>query len=108
MLDTFTPMGPFLLTADEITDPHNLTTQARLNGEIVQKANTANMFFNIFEIASYLSTLTTLQPGYVILTGSPKLINGQPVQQKPLQPNDQLDITISQLGTLTNTVRQGE
>ena len=104
MFDSFTPMGPCLLTPDEIHNPHNLSIQTRLNGEIVQKGNTADMFFSIPEITSYLSTLTTLKPGDVILTGSPKLIENEPIPQISLRPGDQVEITISELGILLNNV----
>jgi len=104
MFDSFTPMGPYLLTADEMHDPHNLTIQTQLNGETVQKGNTADMFFNIPEITSYLSTLTTLNPGDIVLTGSPKLIGNKPIPQISLRPGDQVEITISELGVLSNCV----
>ena len=106
MFDSFTPMGPCLLTIDEIQNPHNLSIQTCLNGEIVQKGNTADMFFSISEITSYLSTLTTLRPGDVILTGSPKLIGNKPIPQISLHPGDQVEITISELGVLSNDVTE--
>jgi acylpyruvate hydrolase len=108
MFDTFTPTGPYLVTADEIPDPLNLSISTWLNGEQVQEAMTGEMLFNIDEILAYVSTLTTLYPGDLILTGSPKLFHGERVPQAPLQPGDEIKITIGSLGTLTNTVIQRE
>jgi 2-keto-4-pentenoate hydratase/2-oxohepta-3-ene-1,7-dioic acid hydratase in catechol pathway len=108
MFDTFTPVGPFLSTPDEVPDPHNLSIQTFHNDQLVQEANTGEMLFDIFEITSYLSTITTLQPGDLILTGSPKLMHGQPCSIVPLQPGDSLRVVIESLGELNNHVVQGE
>jgi len=108
MFDTFTPMGPYLITSDEIKEPGNLSIRTLLNGEIVQEGNTADMFFSIPEIVSYLSTLTTLNPGDIILSGSPKLMNNKPVPPNFLVPGDRVTITIQNLGMLSNKVIKGD
>jgi acylpyruvate hydrolase len=108
MFDTFTPVGPYLVTPEEVPDPSDLLIQTFHNGKLVQEANTSEMLFDVFEITSYLSTLTTLQPGDLILTGSPKQIHGQPNQIDPLQPGDRLKVVIDGLGELDNYVVKGE
>ena len=108
MFDTFTPTGPFFVSADEIPYPNILTISTWLNGELVQEAVTGEMLFNIDEILAYVSTLTTLYPGDMILTGSPKLLHGELLSQAPLHPGDIIKITIGPLDTLTNSVEQGE
>ena len=105
MFDNFTPAGPYLVTADEIPDPHALKIQTWLNGDLVQEASTGNMLYKIDEIIAYLSTLTTLNPGDMILTGSPKLFKGRPAPTAPLQDGDRVKISISGLGTLVNHIR---
>jgi acylpyruvate hydrolase len=108
MFDTFTPMGPYLITTDEINKPGNLSIRTILNGEIVQEGNTADMFYSIPEIITYLSTLTTLNPGDIILSGSPKLMNNKPIPRNYLISGDQVDITIDNLGMLSNKVIKGD
>ena len=107
MFDTFTPTGPILVTADEIADPQDLLIQTWRNDELVQESSTGDMLFNVDEILSYLSTLTTLYPGDLVLTGSPKLFRGELLPQPPLQPGEAIKITISSLGTLFNVIEQG-
>lgn len=107
MFDTFTPIGPTLVTADEIADPQDLPIQTWRNDELVQESSTAEMLFKIDDILAYLSTLTTLYPGDLVLTGSPKLFRGELLPQPPLQPGEAIKITISSLGTLFNVIEQG-
>jgi acylpyruvate hydrolase len=104
MFDTFTPMGPVLITPDELADFRNLNMITRVNGEIVQKGSTADMFFDVPHLISILSELTTLRRGDVILTGSPKLMDGQPAPVVSLKPGDLLQVSIENLGTLANTI----
>jgi len=108
MFDTFTPVGPVLVTADEIADPQDLMIQTWRNDVLVQEASTREMLFKIDEILSYLSTLTTLNPGDLVLTGSPKLFQGRLVPQTPLQPGEEIKISIDSLGTLFNRIEPGE
>ncbi len=96
-IDTFGPMGPALITADEIKDPHNLEIVTEVNGDVKQKASTGEMVFKIPQIISYLSKLFALEPGDVIATGTPSGIG-------PLKPGDTVTITIPEIGTLSNQV----
>lgn len=102
--DTFFPIGPYLVTADEIADPHTLDISLTLNGKIMQRSNTSNLIFRIPFLISYLSQTMTLLPGDILSTGTP---GGVGVFRKPpvfLQPGDTVTVTISGLGNLTNTV----
>ncbi len=102
--DTFCPLGPELVTADELTDPQNLRLTCVLNGQIMQDANTADMIFPVAELISFLSTGTTLLAGTVILTGTP---SGVGFTRKPpvfLMPGDTVDMTVEGIGTLSNPV----
>ncbi len=104
MFDSFTPIGPRLVTKDEIPSPNKLEMISLLNGELVQKGNTSDMFFRCEEIISYLSDLTTLQPGDIILMGSPKCIGNMPNPEVSLADGDIISISIEGLGELTNPV----
>jgi acylpyruvate hydrolase len=104
MFDTFTPMGPILITSDELIDSHNLNMHTKVNGKFMQKSNTSQMFFDVPHLVSYLSTLTTLQPGDVILTGSPKLIDGEPNPTVALKHGDIVEAGIEKLGSLINPI----
>lgn len=99
MLDTFCPLGP-LVTRDEIPNPNRLHVKTMLNGDVMQEGNTANMIFNIQKIVSYVSSLATLVPGDVILTGTPAS-GGLGTY---LKPGDCATVEIEGLGLLTNPV----
>lgn len=102
--DTFCPLGPCLVTADEIADPNNLKISTRLNGQMVQSSNTSDMIYNIPTLIEFLSGSTTLLPGTVILTGTPQ---GVGMAQKPprwLVPGDVVSIDIEGIGSLENPV----
>jgi 2,4-didehydro-3-deoxy-L-rhamnonate hydrolase len=104
--DTFCPVGPLVPAAD-IPDPHDLRIQATVSGEVLQDSTTANLIFGVDEIISYASQTMTLEPGDLILTGTPA---GVGVFRKPprlLQPGDEVTITIEGVGTLTNPVVAG-
>lgn len=105
MFDTFTPMGPVLITPDELTDPGNLPMFTKVNSKLLQNGSTANMFFDVNELVCYLSTLTTLEVGDVILTGSPKLMDGNPNPMWNLSPGDLVEVNIDKLGSLINPVK---
>ncbi len=98
-MDTFLPMGPFLVPADAIEDPHNLDLELRVNGEIRQKANTKDMVFKIPELIEYITQYISLEPGDVICTGTPE-------GTLPIEPGDRIEATIQGLGLLTNNVVQ--
>ncbi len=104
MFDTFCPLGPALVTLDEIPNPDDLRISTQLNGEIVQDGRTSEMFFSVRELISYISELTTLDPGDIILTGSPKTAGDQPDPRTILKPGDLLTIEIENIGNLSNLV----
>jgi 2-keto-4-pentenoate hydratase/2-oxohepta-3-ene-1,7-dioic acid hydratase in catechol pathway len=102
--DTFAPVGPFVVTADEVPDPQNLGIRLRLNGKTMQDSNTNQLVFPVDEIVSYLSKIFTLEPGDLIFTGTPP---GVGMAMKPpvwLQPGDIVEVEIDGLGTLRNPV----
>ena len=102
--DTHGPMGPWLVTADEIADPHNLILKTWVDDELRQNANTGEMIFNCYEMVAYLTQAMTLEPGDVISTGTPV---GVGVKMKPrgyLKPGQTVRIQIESIGTLTNPV----
>lgn len=102
--DGFAPIGPELVTADEIPDPNNLRISCTVNGERRQNSNTADMIFNCKQIISYLSRHLTLEPGDIILTGTPEgVVLGLPPEQRVyLQPGDVVTVEIEKLGSITN------
>ncbi len=97
--DTFAPIGPWLVTKDEVPDPHNLPMWLDVNGTRMQTGNTHTMIFNVPEIVSYLSSFVTLHPGDVITTGTPPGV-GMGIKPKPvfLKPGDNMHLGISGLG----------
>ena len=102
--DTFAPMGPAVVTADEVADPHDLNIRFRLNGETLQDSNTCQLIFKTSELIEFLSRVITLDPGDVIATGTPP---GVGFARKPpifMKPGDVAEVEIDQLGTLTNPV----
>lgn len=102
--DTFAPLGPMIVTADEIADPHSLNIQLRLNGQTMQDSSTNQLIFSIDFLISHLSQFATLKPGDLIFTGTPP---GVGAGRKPplfLKPGDQLEVEIEGLGILKNQV----
>jgi 2-keto-4-pentenoate hydratase/2-oxohepta-3-ene-1,7-dioic acid hydratase in catechol pathway len=102
--DTFAPTGPYLVTADEIGDPHNLGIQLRLNGQVMQDSNTKQMIFSVGRVLAYLGQVFTLEPGDLVFTGTPP---GVGFARKPpvyLKPGDVVEIEIEKLGVLRNPV----
>ncbi|MEX2172117.1 MAG: fumarylacetoacetate hydrolase family protein [Pirellulales bacterium] len=100
--DTFCPLGPALVTSDEVPDPHNLRIQLRLNGETMQDSTTSELIFRVDQLIAYLSQIFTLEPGDVILTGTPP---GVGFARKPpvfLRPGDVCEVEIEGLGILRN------
>ncbi|WP_373511658.1 fumarylacetoacetate hydrolase family protein, partial [Persicitalea sp.] len=96
--DTFAPLGPYLVTADEVPEPHSLRLWLSLNGKMVQDSNTSDMIFYIPKIISYLSQFMTLLPGDVISTGTPSGVGLGMKPPKYLQPNDVVKLGIEGLG----------
>ncbi|MEB3166416.1 MAG: fumarylacetoacetate hydrolase family protein [Cyanobacteriota bacterium] len=102
--DTFAPLGPCLVTRDALPDPNGLQLRTSVNGELRQDASTADMIFPVAELIAFLSGSTTLEPGTVILTGTP---SGVGMGHEPplwLRPGDTVSVTIEGIGTLTNPV----
>jgi 2-keto-4-pentenoate hydratase/2-oxohepta-3-ene-1,7-dioic acid hydratase in catechol pathway len=103
-LDTFAPVGPYLVTADAIPDPQNRAIKLWLNGQLMQSSNTSSMIFSIPTLVSYLSQLVTLEPGDLIATGTPP---GVGYTRKPpvfLKSGDEVTIEIEGVGRLSNPV----
>ena len=98
-IDTFCPLGPTLVTIDELPDPHDLDIECRLNGEVVQQATTADLLFGVPELIEILSTFLTLRPGDVILTGTP---TPRDRQLPRLTAGDLIETSIAHLGTIRN------
>jgi 2-keto-4-pentenoate hydratase/2-oxohepta-3-ene-1,7-dioic acid hydratase in catechol pathway len=98
--DTFTPLGPVLVTMDELPSPGELGLRTYLNGELVLSGSTSQMFFGIAELISYLSGITTLEPGDLILTGSPKGVDSQPASKVVVGPGDEITVEIEAIGRL--------
>jgi len=108
-LDTFCPVGPEVVPADEVPDPQALSIRAIVNGEVLQDSSTANMIFSVAEIVAHVSAAITSEPGDLIATGTPAGVGVFREPQVLLQPGDEVTIEIEQIGALTNPVRaEGE
>jgi len=103
--DTFCPLGPCVVTTDEIDDPQGLDLSTVLNGEVMQSSNTGDMIFSVAEMVSFLSEGTTLLPGTVILTGTPSGVGFARKPPRFLRGGDVLETTVAGIGTLRNGVR---
>lgn len=106
MPDTFCPLGPALVTRDEIGDPSGLNIRAILNGQEMQNSNTRLMIFSVPFFISYLSRFTTLEPGDILLTGTPDGVGSARNPPVFLQNGDTISVEIDKVGTLTNPVRR--
>ncbi|WP_417270701.1 fumarylacetoacetate hydrolase family protein [Celeribacter sp.] len=104
--DTFGPLGPWLVTRDEVSDPANLSMWLELNGERVQDGSTRTMIFGVAEVVSYLSKFMSLQPGDVISTGTPPGVGLGMSPQRFLKEGDGMRLGIEGLGEQRQTVRQ--
>ena len=105
--DTFCPLGPWIVTPDDLPDPLHLRITGRLNGDTVQSSNTSQMIFDVPAVIEFLSADTTLPAGSIILTGTP---HGVGMARKPpvwLQPGDRTEIEIEGIGVLANPVIEG-
>ncbi len=102
--DTFCPLGPVLVTRDEIPDPQTLKLQTRVNGEILQDSSTSDMIFDVATLIEFLSGSTTLLPGTVILTGTPQGVGMARNPPRFLQPGDDVTVEIDRIGALQNPV----
>jgi 2-keto-4-pentenoate hydratase/2-oxohepta-3-ene-1,7-dioic acid hydratase in catechol pathway len=99
---TFTPLGPAITTADEIPDPHALAISLTIDGETLQSSNTNDLIFKIPALIAYLSSLTPLEAGDIISTGTPEGVGLGRTPKRWLKPNEEVIITIEKLGQLRN------
>jgi 2-keto-4-pentenoate hydratase/2-oxohepta-3-ene-1,7-dioic acid hydratase in catechol pathway len=104
--DTFAPMGPYLVTKDEIENPHNLNLSLKLNGVEKQNSNTKLLLFNINTLIEDLSTVFTLEAGDIIATGTPAGVGAGRNPQEWMKDGDVMELNIEGIGTLINTVRE--
>lgn len=102
--DTFCPLGPVLITPEDIPDPRTLRIVTKVNGTVMQDGEVSDMIFSVPQLISFLSQDTTLRPGTVILTGTPSGVGAGRKPQVFLKSGDTVDITIDPIGTLSNPV----
>jgi 2-keto-4-pentenoate hydratase/2-oxohepta-3-ene-1,7-dioic acid hydratase in catechol pathway len=102
--DTFAPMGPYLVTADEIADPHALDISLTINGETLQSSNTSHLIFKIPDLISHLSAVFTLEPGDVVSTGTTAGVGFARKPPRFLRPGDEVVVRVEGLGELRNSV----
>jgi 2-keto-4-pentenoate hydratase/2-oxohepta-3-ene-1,7-dioic acid hydratase in catechol pathway len=102
--DTFAPMGPWIVTADEIADPHSLDIWLEIGGERLQSSNTRELIFKIPELIEFISKVVTFETGDVVITGTPAGVGFARKPPRYLKPGDQVSIYVQGIGTLTNSV----
>ena len=102
--DTFCPLGPALVTADEIPNPNALAIKTVVSGETLQDWNTSDMIFDVPALIAFLSGSSTLEPGTVIMTGTPHGVGSARTPPRFLQPGDTVTVEIEKIGALTNPV----
>lgn len=105
-IDTFLPLGPFLVTADEVPDPQALPIRLLLNGEVMQESNTKMMIWSVADLVAFISATMTLEPGDVISTGTPPGVGVARKPQRFLQADDEMVVEIDGIGRLANRVRR--
>jgi 2-keto-4-pentenoate hydratase/2-oxohepta-3-ene-1,7-dioic acid hydratase in catechol pathway len=96
--------GPWLATADEVRDPHDMTLRTRVNGELVQEDSTANLIFPFEKLIAYVSTFSRLEVGDVIVTGTPTGAGAKRTPPRWLAPGDVVEVEVPEIGTLRNAV----
>jgi 2-keto-4-pentenoate hydratase/2-oxohepta-3-ene-1,7-dioic acid hydratase in catechol pathway len=102
--DTFAPTGPWIVTREEIADPHALEISLEIGGETLQKSNTSQMIFKIPELIEYISRVVTLEPGDIVATGTPSGVGFARKPPRWLKPGDEVVVRIDGLGELRNPV----
>jgi 2-keto-4-pentenoate hydratase/2-oxohepta-3-ene-1,7-dioic acid hydratase in catechol pathway len=102
---TFTPMGPVVVSRDEIADPHTLGIRLTLDGEVMQSANTRDLIFRVPALIAYISSILPLEAGDVISTGTPPGVGLGRKPQRWLKPDEEMIIDIEGIGTLRNRTR---
>ncbi len=103
--DTFCPIGPCIISSDEIPDPQTLRLTTRINGETMQDSTTGDMIFSVAELIAFLSQGTTLQPGTLLLTGTPEGVGFARNPKRFLHDGDTLETEVQNIGVLYNTIR---
>ncbi|MGH2808936.1 MAG: fumarylacetoacetate hydrolase family protein [Actinomycetota bacterium] len=103
-LDTFCPVGPWIVTADEVPDPQVLGVRCEVNGRVLQDSSTSEMIFSVAELVSYISEGITLEPGDLIATGTPAGVGFTRTPPIYLAPGDSVDVSIERIGSLINPV----
>lgn len=101
---TFCPLGPAIVTADEIADPHQLAIGLAIDGEVLQNSNTRELVFKIPELIEYVSSITPLQPGDIVSTGTPPGVGLGRTPKRWLKPGETVTVTVEGLGSLINPV----
>lgn len=104
--DTFAPMGPYIVTKDEIENPHNLNLSLKLNGVEKQNSNTKFLLFNINDLIEDLSTVFTIEPGDIIATGTPAGVGAGRTPQEWMWDGDVVEATVEGIGTIVNTIKE--
>jgi 2-keto-4-pentenoate hydratase/2-oxohepta-3-ene-1,7-dioic acid hydratase in catechol pathway len=99
---TFTPLGPSITTADEVPDPHALSISLTIDGETMQSSNTSDLIFKLPELIAYISSITPLEAGDIISTGTPEGVGLGRTPKRWLKPDEEIVITIERLGQLRN------
>ena len=102
--DTFAPMGPHIVSADEISDPHALDISLTINGEVLQHSNTRELIFKIPELVAFLSSVFTLEPGDIVSTGTPAGVGAARKPPRFLRPGDDVVVRVERIGELRNPV----
>jgi 2-keto-4-pentenoate hydratase/2-oxohepta-3-ene-1,7-dioic acid hydratase in catechol pathway len=103
--DSFGPVGPWLVTADDVVEPHELAIECRLNGQVMQSSSTRQIIFPVDYLVSYLSHVATLLPGDLIFTGTPPGVGMARTPPVYLKPGDVVEVAVENLGTLSNPVK---
>jgi 2-keto-4-pentenoate hydratase/2-oxohepta-3-ene-1,7-dioic acid hydratase in catechol pathway len=104
--ETFGPIGPWIVTPDEIGDPHNLQLRCYVNGDLRQQGNTSDMIYSLWEMIEYTSAAFELEPGDVVLTGTPEGVGHAMTPQTYLKPGDVVRCEIEKIGAIENRVIQ--
>lgn len=102
--DTFAPMGPWIVTADCVPDPHDVDVRIEINGEVLQNSNTRELIFKLPDLIAFLSSVFTLEPGDIVSTGTPAGVGVARTPQRFLQPGDDVAVKIPVIGELRNPV----
>jgi 2-keto-4-pentenoate hydratase/2-oxohepta-3-ene-1,7-dioic acid hydratase in catechol pathway len=103
-MDGFCPMGPWIVTADEIADPQALSLELRVNGEVLQTGSTHDMIFSVAKLIEYITDFVTLEPGDVIATGTPAGVGAFRKPPRWLRPGDRLRLEIDRIGVLEHAI----